>query len=537
MPTVHESDICIIGGGISAALFAQKMSELRPGIRIVVVEAGKTIFDSENRMEYRRRRTEYNENPWQGDYIPDQSAVGIISRTMAVGGSALHWGGACNRFSEEDLRLKSMYGLAVDWPLEWMELERYYCEAERRMGVSGEPGPFPEDARSEPYPMHPMPLTYNLRVLKEHSEKSGIPFHGTPMAKNTRPYDGRNECIRCKTCAICPTGARYSPDFTYKKLLSAGKLTLHDQTLVRRLVMDDKSARIVAAQAMDRLDPSKQLEYRARHFVLASGYTWSPHLLLLSANDKFPNGLANKSGCVGRYMTGHGWVTAQMEVPHAIYPGMNETYALISRQFFRCDPGRTFMRHDLRIWESGVNREPQLKDKQGNILLGDDLLKEWRSRATSKGTARLRSYFDTHPDRDSRLTLDASNRNAFGDPMPKIEHRMDAAAQGRLPATRQHIVEVFERLAKANNGRLLRVTDGPYQDHPAGGCRMGASPADSVTDSYGRTHDHENLFVVGAPTLPTGGCTNGTLTFVAMTLRSADKLAAEYQRASSTRKY
>jgi quinoprotein glucose dehydrogenase len=184
-----------------------------------------------------------------------------------------------------------------------------------------------------------------------------------------------------------------------------------------------------------------------------------------------------------------------------------------------------------------VNREPQLKDKQGNILLGDDLLKEWRSRATSKGTARLRSYFDTHPDRDSRLTLDASNRNAVGDPMPKIEHRMDAAAQARMPATRQHIVEVFERLAKANNGRLLRVTDGPYQDHPAGGCRMGASPADSVTDSYGRTHDHENLFVVGAPTLPTGGCTNGTLTFVAMTLRSADKLAAEYQRASSTRKY
>ena len=74
---------------------------------------------------------------WPGDFVADQSARGVISRTMAVGGSALHWGGVCNRFSEEDTRLKSMYGLAVDWPIEWKELERYYCEAERRIGVSG----------------------------------------------------------------------------------------------------------------------------------------------------------------------------------------------------------------------------------------------------------------------------------------------------------------------------------------------------------------------------------------------------------------
>ena len=77
---------------------------------------------------------------------------------MAVGGSALHWGGVTNRFSEEDLTLRSRYGLAVDWPITWTELERFYCEAERRLGVSGEPGPLPEDRRSEPYPMPPMPL-------------------------------------------------------------------------------------------------------------------------------------------------------------------------------------------------------------------------------------------------------------------------------------------------------------------------------------------------------------------------------------------
>ena len=76
----------------------------------------------------------------------------MISMTMAVGGQALHWGGACNRFSEEDLRLKSMYGLADDWPIEWTELEKFYVQAERRLNVAGDPSPYAEDRRSGPYP-------------------------------------------------------------------------------------------------------------------------------------------------------------------------------------------------------------------------------------------------------------------------------------------------------------------------------------------------------------------------------------------------
>ena len=120
---VHETDICIIGGGITSAMLAQTLSELRPGITITVVEAGRSIFDAENRGRYRQRAMDYGEHPWHDDFIEDQQAKGIISMTMAVGGLALHWGGACNRFSEEDLRLKSLYGLADDWPLEWKDLE------------------------------------------------------------------------------------------------------------------------------------------------------------------------------------------------------------------------------------------------------------------------------------------------------------------------------------------------------------------------------------------------------------------------------
>ena len=92
--TVHECDVCIIGGGITSAMLAQKLSEIRPSLHITVVEAGRSIFDVENRGRYRERAIAYGEHPWPEDYVEDQQADGIISMTMAVGGLALHWGGA-----------------------------------------------------------------------------------------------------------------------------------------------------------------------------------------------------------------------------------------------------------------------------------------------------------------------------------------------------------------------------------------------------------------------------------------------------------
>src|SRR5437762_11958319 len=93
--TVHETDICIIGGGITSAMLAQKLSELRPGLRIVVVEAGRSIFDVQNRGRYRERAMEYGEHPWPEDYIEDQKADGIISMTMAVRSEERRGGKEC----------------------------------------------------------------------------------------------------------------------------------------------------------------------------------------------------------------------------------------------------------------------------------------------------------------------------------------------------------------------------------------------------------------------------------------------------------
>lgn len=525
---VHESDICVIGGGITAALLIERLADLKPGLRITAVEAGRSIFDRENRGNYHRRALEYGEHPWHGDYIEDQQAKGMISMTMAVGGQALHWGGACNRFSEEDLRLKSLYGLAVDWAIDWPELEKFYVQAEHRLNVAGDPSPYPEDRRSGPYSQPAMPLSYNLQVLRKWAEQSGLQFSPLPTSRNiATPSDGRGACGLYDTCGdVCPTGARYSPDYTYQQLIAAKKVTLHDRMLVRKLVLSEGRDTIAAAHGVHQDRPSEVTEYRAKLFVLASGQCWSSHLLLLSANARFPNGIANRSGLVGRYMNGHKFISAQATIDAETFPGQNMSHSLISREFFRCASGQPFVRHDTRVWESAAGKEPRLRSTDGRLLLGDELLDEWRSRALKGSSVRLRAYYDSHPSADSRLTLDPTSKNRYGDPLPKIDHQLDAAATAREGATLAHCTGVFERMVKGSNGRLT----GPpavstYWDHPAGGCRMGTNPSNSVVDSYGRAHDHENLFVIGAPTLPTGGCTNGTLTFVALSLRSANRIS------------
>ena len=362
---VHETDTLIIGGGITSAMLAQKLAELRPGRKITIVEAGRSIFDTQNRGRYRERAMEYGEHPWHDDYIEDQQAAGIISMTMAVGGLALHWGGACNRFSEEDLRLKSMYGLATDWPIEWAELERYYCEAERRLNVSGEPSPHAEDRRSQPYPQGPIPLSYNLQILKTWAERSGIKFSPLPMARNLTPSGGRGACCVYDTCGeVCPSGARYSPDYTFRQLMEPKKIVLHDRTLVRKLILDERRSTIVAAQGVHQDRPADPIEYRAKTFVIASGYCWSSHLLLLSANARFPDGLANRSGLVGRFMNGHSFLNATANIDDQTFPGQNITHSLISREYFRCPTSRPFVRHDTRVWESSAGRDPRLRPLQ-----------------------------------------------------------------------------------------------------------------------------------------------------------------------------
>ena len=520
-----ETDVCIIGSGITAAMVAERLARTTAA-KILVLEAGDDTVPLAQRAAARERFRRYNENPWGRDHLEGYEVEGPLqSRSMQVGGLAMHWGAVTPRFSPEDFKQHSLYGVGTDWPISYEELDPFYQEAEELMGVAGEQGPEDLDPRGKPFPLPSIPLTYNLDLLKKWASSAGVAMWSQPAAKNSIPYRGRPQCCRNDTCSpICPIGAKYSPDFTWTALRKANRITLTPRTLVRKLVLSPDGATVSHALAVNRDRPDEPVEVRAKTFVVAAGYTWSSHLLLLSAQDKAPNGVANRSGLVGKYLAGHRNVQAIVELPLKLYPGMNEQHSLVTKQFMRLKAGSEYIRHDLRIWESSSGRTARLVDDAGALMLGDAILDDWRRR-TKTGTARVRAYYDVIPDRASELTLDGTRKNAYGDPLPKLTFRDAPESASMRQRTEDSIRGLFAEMARAGNGRLLRqpAVDN-FQDHPSGGCRMGADASSSVVDSWGRTHDHENLFVVGAPTCVSGSCANATLTFCALALRSAHEI-------------
>ena len=525
-----DADILIVGSGITAAMMAAHLSE-HSSRAITVVEAGRASTPLSARTTARARYVAYGESPWKHDHLDDQNALGTawgFSPSMTVGGLAMHWGGVSPRYSPEDFRLQSLYGVGDDWPFTYDELDAFYQEAEERMGVAGEQGPSSLDPRGKPYPLPPLPINYNLAQLQQWAQQAGVAAWSTPSAKNSVARDGRAQCQRCDTCyPVCPTGAKYTPDWTWDALVRDKKITLLTETLVRRLVADPKSGRIVRVTG-NRTDAGTiAFEIEAKTVVLAAGFVWSPHLLLLSRDAAHPNGLANRSGLVGRYLAGHRNINAYLRLPLELYPGINMQHSLVSKQFMRPARSSRYLRHDLRIWESTIGREPRLRGDDGALLLGDGMLADWQRRARG-ATARVRAYYDVLPDRDSKLVLDDTKTNRFGDPMPRLGFR-DAPESAALKEWQEsELRALFTRMAKAGGGEILRMENSANdlgQEHPAGGCRMGNDPARSVVNAWGRAHDHDNLWVAGAPTQPSASCCNGTLTFAAVGLRTAAAIA------------
>lgn len=534
----HSADIVIVGSGITAVLMAASLAE-KTTKSILVIEAGKATTPFAERVSARERWKAYGESPWKQDHLDDQNATGTtwgFSPSMHVGGLAMHWGGVSPRYSPEDFRLRSMYGVGSDWPFSYDDLDPFYQEAEERMGVAGEQGPVALDPRGKPYPLPPLPINYNLAQLQQWATKAGIATWSTPSAKNSVAQDGRAQCQRCDTCyPICPTGAKYSPDFTWDALIARKRITLVTETLVRKLEADPKTGRVTRATGNRTTASGEEVTIEGGTFVLAAGFVWSPHLLLLSKSSAFPDGLANRSGLVGKYLAGHRNVNAYLRLPMELFPGINVQHSLVSKQFMRVPRSSRYLRHDLRIWESSVGREPRLRADDGSIQFGDALMQDWQQRAKG-ATARVRGYYDVLPHKESALSLNAGKTNRFGDPMPNVSFKDAPESAALRDWQEEQLRTLFRSMAKAGGGEILRMENSANdlgQEHPVGGCRMGTDPMQSVVDAQGRAHDHENLWVAGAPAQPTASCCNGTLTFVAVGLRTAAAIAGDTERAGA----
>ncbi|WP_435332561.1 GMC family oxidoreductase [Haloarchaeobius sp. TZWWS8] len=525
---VPGADVCVVGAGPAGALVAAQLAEA--GREVVVLEAGPR-FDRSDRVERMERHVRPSHGPesvW--DVGGDRDAFTNegehhyplnLSRVKGVGGTTLHWQGMVYRLHEADFERQSRDGVATDWPIGYEDLQPYYAEAESELGVAGaDDNPF-APAREEPYPMPAFPPSHSDSIFAEACESLEITTHSSPNARNSEAFDGRVPCQGYGTCKpVCPSGAKYDATVHVTRAEAAGATVL-DRVPVQRLEHDSAGGTVTAAVYATPDGETRRQE--ADQFVLAAGGVETPRLLLLSASDQYPDGLANSSGLVGRYFMDHlgarvggrldretrqkhvGFITSES---HQFYESTDDhgPFKLEFSNYAGPSPARLALSGETEeAWGDGLLSE--LQDAYGNYL-------------------EVTGLCEQEPRKENRITLNPDVTDDHGNPVPEIHWSLSDRDRRTVAAAVEKQRAIMEEL-----GAEIEWVVGPDNTGPAfhhmGTTRMGEDPAESVVDGNCRAHDLDNLWIPSSSVFVTGGGLNPTLTIAALALRVADRLGAE----------
>jgi choline dehydrogenase-like flavoprotein len=511
-----DSVVCIVGSGAGGGTLGNELAQ--KGIKVVILEAGPRTeiqdfinneWESFTQLAWTDMRT--TSGSWRvARDFPNLPAWIVKS----VGGSTVHWAGASLRFEEHEFKVRSTYGEMaganlLDWPITLAELEPYYAKAEFKMGVTrtnGIPG---------------LPGNNNFKVLQAGAQKVGYKeVHTGRMAINSQPRDGRGSCQQIGFCFQgCKSGAKWSTLYTeIPKGEATGNLEVRPSSMVVKIEHDD-SGKVTGVVYVDGQGATQR--QKARVVAVAGNSIESPRLLLNSASAKYPDGLANSSGQVGRNYMRHmtGSVYAIFDKPVHMYRGT--TMAGIIRDEAPHNPKRGFVGgYEMETLSLGVPflaafADPgawgrsftSIMDDYSNIagmwLIGEDMPRE-----------------------TNRITLDPHAKDANGMPVASVhfdDHDNDLAMRAHAY---QQGGAVYEAV-----GATRIIPTPPYPStHNMGTNRMSASARDGVVNKYGQSHDIPNLFVSDGSQFTSGAACNPTLTIVSLAIRQADNMAAMMQR-------
>ncbi|MGH8495140.1 MAG: GMC family oxidoreductase [Gammaproteobacteria bacterium] len=538
-------DFVIVGSGAAGGILAKELSTA--GFDVVVLEQGPylqssdfthdelgTIFNQEITGGWKKkfpqtfRKTEQDEAVVQ-DFPPPA----IYAR--AVGGSSVHFTANFWRFHESDFKERSLLGPIdgtgfADWPISYEELEPYYTKVDWEIGVSGAPGPF-DPPRSKPYPVPPLPVKSGGVLLERGARKLGLHAQPAPMAILSRPHNGRAPCIHCGFCMGfgCEVGAKSSTLVSMIPIAEAsGHCEIRAECTVHRLETDTEG-RIseVVYHGRDGVEHSQ----KTRAAIVSANGAETPRLLLLSASNRFPQGLANSSGKVGKYlMFNHGSVAYGLfEHPLNEYKSVQVTR--IIHDFYEADPKRGF------YGGGGIDERPFLGSTPIFFALAG--LPRDAPSWGAEYKRMLREYFDRNVVFHNPSTSLALETNSISLD-PKVE---DVTGRAALRVTyRDHPDDIA--MAKFLQDRALELLDAadaqrtwfdPVGEqnitaHLLGTCRMGDDPDTSVVDRYHRAHDVPNLFVCDGSSFVTSGRGQPTMTIQALAFRAADHIKAFAKR-------
>ncbi|RUX61265.1 GMC family oxidoreductase, partial [Mesorhizobium sp. M7A.F.Ca.CA.002.12.1.1] len=429
----------------------------------------------------------------------------------SVGGSTTHWAGASLRFQEHEFKTLSTYGKLeganlLDWPITLAEMEPYYAKAEAKMGVTG----------TNDWPR--LPGNNNFKVLKAGADELGYKeCHTGNMAINSVDRDDRNSCQQTGFCFQgCKWGAKWSTLYTeIPKGEATGHLEVRPNAMAIK-INHDASGKVTGVVYADK--DGKLQEQKARIVAVAGNSIESPRLLLNSASGKFPDGLANSSGQVGKNYMRHttGSVYAIFDRPVHMYRGT--TMAGIIRDEARHDPSRGFVGgYEFETLSLGLPFMAAFLDPGA-----------WgRSFTTALDhydhMAGLWIVGEDMPRAENRITLHADEKDAHGMPIADVhfdDHPNDTAM-------RNHAYKQATALYDAVGATRTFPTPPYPSTHNLGTNRMSEKAEDGVVNKHGQAHDIKNLFVSDGSQFTTGAAENPTLTIVSLAIRQADYIAAQ----------
>jgi choline dehydrogenase-like flavoprotein len=534
--TSETVDFIVVGSGASGGIMARELA--RAGMSVVVMEQGPRMAPGDfehDELKYRQLSGITNNpttNPQTFRRDASQTAVqpngrNPLTYARIVGGSSAHFNANFWRLHEVDFIEGSKYGgiegaSLVDWPITYAELEPYYTMVEWEVGVSGLAGASPFDPpRSKPYPMPPLPVKSSGVLFERGARKLGLHPFPAPMAINSVLYKNRSPCVQCGLCGgfACEVAAKSSSVWTViPEAEDTGMCEVRPDSYVFRIGVNG-AGRATGVHYYDR-DRVEQFQNASAVVVCANGAE-TPKLLLNSATEAFPDGLANSSGKVGRYLMFNkgGGAQARFEHPLNEYKGANVTRIL--HDFYDSDPARGFYGGGGFDARSGGPLTWGQSVPEGTPTWGPGFKEYLESytywmNCSGHGTSLAQE--------SNRVDIDPELKDDWGVPAIRVtyrDHPDDVKHANWLVA---RAVEIMDA-AGATQVVPGEVGEASGGVHLLGTCRMGNDPATSVIDKYHRTHDVRNLFLCDGSSMVTSGRGQPTQTIEALAFRAGEHIA------------
>jgi len=518
-------DVLIIGAGASGAAVAWSLAETK--MHILCLEQGDWMkpadYPSAGRDWEARALNEFNYNPnrrgLETDYpINGENSPIQVANFNGVGGGTVLYAGHFPRFHPSDFRVRTLDGVADDWPIDYATLEPFYDENDRMMGVSGLAGD-PAYPPHEPM-MPPLPLGKSGAVLGRGLNKLGWHWWPSDSAIASVDYEGRARCINLAHCtAGCAQGAKASTDITYWPAAIRAGVELRTRCRVREITVNEHG---MASGAIYYDVDGKEQFQPAEVVVVACNGVGTPRLLLNSVSARFPDGIANDSGLVGRNLMFHpyarifGYFEAELDGNQG--PGN----CIWSQQFYETDRSRGFVRgytFEFSRGQGAVMAAVQGMEN-GRIPWGEEHHRAYRK--LFRHRTGMVAICEDLPEEHNRVTLDPVLKDSNGIPAPKLDYTLSDNSTRMLEHGVARASEILRAAGAFDIGHDLPIADGGW--HLMGTARMGTDPKRSVVNEWGRSHDVKNLFVVDGSIFVTSAGVNPTRTIQALALYVADSM-------------